>query len=148
MDFPASRLSRTEAPAALIEALDVKPREVLCAFDYVVVLDSEDELRAVTPDFAKLSQIDLRGVVITAPGTSVDFVSRCFFPKLRIDEDPVTGSAHCELAPYWSEKLGKRSLSALQLSKRTGMVGCELSGDRVILTGHAADYLQGKIKLK
>lgn len=147
MDFPASAPEYVEAPSILTNALGVRPTEVLAAFDYVVVLGSEDELRALAPDFTVLSQLDLRGVVVTAPGVDVDFVSRCFFPKLRIDEDPVTGSAHCELAPYWSRKLGKTSLTARQLSKRTGMVACEVIGDRVVLSGNAADYMRGTIEV-
>lgn len=148
MDFPATVPTAVVAPSILIDALGVSPKEVLTGFDYVVVLDNETEVRSVAPDFAKLSQLDLRGVIITSPGDKVDFVSRCFFPKLRVNEDPVTGSAHCELAPYWSEKLGKNRLMAQQLSKRTGIVGCEVTGDRIVLQGNAVDYLQGKITVK
>jgi predicted PhzF superfamily epimerase YddE/YHI9 len=86
-------------------------------------------------------------VVVTAPGENVDFVSRCFFPKLNVDEDPVTGSAHCELAPYWALKLAKNNLKAKQLSARTGLISCQLQGDRVLLTGKAEDYMRGKITL-
>lgn len=148
MDFPATMPKAAEAPNILIDALGVSPKEVLSGFDYVVVLDNETEVRSVTPDFVKLSQLDLRGVIITSPGDKVDFVSRCFFPKLRVNEDPVTGSAHCELAPYWSERLGKNNLTAQQLSRRTGIVGCEVIGNRVVLKGGAVDYLQGKITVK
>lgn len=83
------------APTLLLEALGVTPKETLCAFDYVVVLENEEQVFNITPDFNKLCKLDLRGVVVTAPGSDVDFVSRCFFPKLRVNEDPVTGSAHC-----------------------------------------------------
>ncbi len=148
MNFPASMPTPVAVPSALVDGLGVTPKQVLSAFDYVVVLQSEAELRSVKPDFAKLSQLDLRGVVITAPGDNVDFVSRCFFPKLKVDEDPVTGSAHCELAPFWSEQLTKTTLVGLQLSKRTGRVECQVEGERVILTGRAADYLQGTIFVK
>lgn len=148
MDFPATVPEVVEAPNLLIDALGVSPKEVLSGFDYVVVLSNETEVRSVKPDFIKLSQLDLRGVVITSPGDKVDFVSRCFFPKLRVNEDPVTGSAHCELAPYWSERLGKNNLTAQQVSKRTGMVSCEVLGDRVSLKGGAVDYLQGEITFK
>lgn len=148
MDFPATVPKAVVAPNILIDALGVSPKKVLSGFDYVVVLGSETEVRSMVPDFIKLSQLDLRGVVITSPGDKVDFVSRCFFPKLKVNEDPVTGSAHCELAPYWSERLGKNNLTAQQLSKRRGIVGCEVIGDRVVLKGDAVDYLQGKITIK
>jgi len=147
MDFPASPPQSIKAPDTLIEALGTAPIEVLAAYDYVAVFESEEQIKAIAPDFPSLSKLDLRGVLITAPGESTDFVSRCFFPKLGIDEDPVTGSAHCELAPYWSKRLGKNRLMAKQLSTRTGMIGCEAREDRVVLTGKVADYLQGKITI-
>lgn len=147
MSFPGSMPQPESAPTALLEGLGAEPQAVLAAFDYIVVFENEAQVRALTPDFARLSQLDKRGVVVTAPGDDVDFVSRCFFPKLRVNEDPVTGSAHCELAPYWSEQLGKQSLKARQVSKRSGDVGCEVVGDRVILTGAAVDYLQGAISI-
>jgi predicted PhzF superfamily epimerase YddE/YHI9 len=89
--------------------------------------------------------LELRGVVVTAPGDHVDFVSRCFFPKLRVNEDPVTGSAHCELAPYWGKRLGLKNLKAKQISKRTGRLECALVKNRVILSGNAVSYMQGQI---
>ena len=147
MDFPATMPEAVVAPEQLVEALMVTPEQILAAYDYVVVLPSEQALSELTPDFTLLSKLDLRGVLVTAPGDEVDFVSRCFFPKLRIDEDPVTGSAHCELAPYWSRRLGKSKLIAKQLSKRTGLVTCEVVGERVFLTGSAVDYMQGTIFL-
>lgn len=147
MDFPAASLTAIENPDIFVDALGVAPREVLSAFDYVVVVDSEAEVLAATPDFMKLSSFDLRGVIVTAPGDEVDFVSRCFLPKLGVNEDPVTGSAHCELAPYWSQRLGKSRLTAKQLSKRTGIVESKVDGNRVILAGNAVDYLKGTIKI-
>ena len=145
MDFPASILNVVPAPPALIEGLGIKPAEVLAAFDYIVVLHNEKEVKDIKPDFSKWMDIDLRGVVVTALGEETDFVSRCFFPKLRVNEDPVTGSAHCELAPYWGKKLHLQRLVGKQLSNRTGLVQCELVGDRVQLTGQAVDYLLGHI---
>lgn len=145
MDFPASLPKAIKAPDLLLDALGVTSENILLAFDYLVVLANEAEVSAVAPDFNKLAQLKHRGVIITAPGNDVDFVSRCFFPKLRVNEDPVTGSAHCELAPYWAEKLGKNILTAKQLSKRIGQVNCAVIGNRVILKGNAIDYLQGKI---
>ncbi|WHI47745.1 PhzF family phenazine biosynthesis protein [Microbulbifer sp. VAAF005] len=149
MDFPASIPVSTEAPDALIDGLGITPREVLCAYDYIAVLGSETDLKSVKPNFIKLSQLDKRGVVITAPGASndIDFVSRCFYPKLKVNEDPVTGSAHCQLAPYWSQQFKKDVLLAKQLSKRTGLIHCELHSNRVSLKGGAVDYLHGSIKI-
>jgi PhzF family phenazine biosynthesis protein len=147
MDFPATMPNEVVVPSVLIDALGVSPKEVLSGFDYIVVLNDESDVRSVSPDFVKLSQLDLRGVVVTSPGKNVDFVSRCFFPKLGVNEDPVTGSAHCELAPYWGQEFGKNNMIAQQLSKRTGIVGCELVNDRVVLKGSAVGYLQGKITI-
>lgn len=150
MDFPASDLVElsTDIPVNLIKGLgDVKPKKIMAAFDYVIVLDSEEEVKNLMPDLSLWLNIDLRGVVVTAQGSDVDFVSRCFFPKLRVNEDPITGSAHCELTPYWAAKLDKKILKARQLSARSGLVFCELDKDRVILTGNAVDYMSGEITL-
>lgn len=145
MKFPASPPEKITPPEKLIEALGVMPRETLLAFDYIVVLDSESELQSLEPDLMLLADLNARGVVVTAPGDDVDFVSRCFFPKLRVNEDPVTGSAHCELAPYWSRRSGLHRFNARQLSKRSGLIDCEVVDNSVFLTGNAVDYLQGKI---
>ena len=153
MDFPATRpRAVTEPPAALLAGLGGAPEAVLAGFDYIAVYASADEVRALAPDFARLKQLDLRGVVATAPGRpgdagAGDFVSRCFYPKLGIDEDPVTGSAHCQLAPYWADRLGRDRLSARQLSRRGGTVGCVVEGDRVRLIGTAADYMIAELHL-
>lgn len=147
MDFPASMPRPINPPTGLIEGLGCQPAEVLSAFDYILVLNNEEQVRTLTPDFSQWLGLDLRGVVVTAPGNEADFVSRCFFPKLRVNEDPVTGSAHCETAPYWSEKLAKTTLTARQLSARTGTITCQLKGNRVELTGQCADYMQGEITL-
>jgi len=145
MDFPAAPPQEVPVPEELAAALGAPPAKVLAAFDYIAVYDSEEEIRALAPDFARLQALGLRGVVATAPGREVGFVSRCFFPKLRVDEDPVTGSAHCELAPYWSGRLGRDQLMARQLSRRGGTVACEVRGDRVLLTGRAVDYMTAEI---
>jgi len=147
MDFPAAPLHPVEAPPALLAGLGVRPRQVLAAFDYVAVFESEAEVRALTPDFGKFQQLGLRGVVATAPGDEVDFVSRFFVPKLGINEDPVTGSAHCELAPYWSAQLGRQKLNARQVSKRGGSVGCVVEGERVLLFGRAVNYMVAEIRI-
>jgi PhzF family phenazine biosynthesis protein len=148
LDFPAySPIElHNDIPLDLINGLGkVKPEKIMAAFDYIIVLSNEDEVRALTPEFSKWLNIDLRGVVVTARGNDVDFVSRCFFPKLRVNEDPVTGSAHCELTPYWSSVLNKSTLKARQLSVRSGLIYCESVNGRVILTGSAVDYMKGEI---
>ncbi len=149
LDFPASLPVPVSAPEALLTGLtDQSPIEVLSAYDYIVVLSSEEELRSLNPNLDMWKTLDLRGVVVTAQGDNCDFVSRCFFPKYGVPEDPVTGSAHCELAPYWSLKLQKESLMAIQLSKRKGFVNCQMSGNRTLLIGSAVDYLQGTIMVE
>jgi predicted PhzF superfamily epimerase YddE/YHI9 len=100
---------------------------------------------ALKPNFDALNKLDLRGVVVTAEGKEVDFVSRFFAPRYGINEDPVTGSAHCSLTPYWADKLNKTILSARQVSERTGYIECELKGNRVLLSGKAVKYMEGKI---
>ncbi len=145
MDFPAQPPVPCAAPAALAEGLGRQPVEVLKAQDYIAVFENEDDIRACKPDLAKLAELGLRGVCITARGREVDFVSRFFGPKLGVPEDPVCGSAHCELAPYWQAKLGKAKFSARQLSHRGGEVGCEVSGNRVTLSGCAVRFMEGEI---
>ena len=147
MDFPAAPPVRCGAPSALVDGLGVEPLEVWAAGDYMAVLDSEERVRNLQPNQTALSQLDLRGVIITAAGSDVDFVSRFFAPKYGIPEDPVTGSAHCILAPYWGEQLGKQTLTARQVSARGGEIGCMLQGDRVFLTGHAVVFMVGEIYL-
>jgi PhzF family phenazine biosynthesis protein len=145
MDFPACRPKPCAAPEILVKALGQRPLEVLAADDYLAVYDSEAIIRAITPDFALLAQLDLRGVVITARGTDADFVSRFFAPKYGIPEDPVTGSAHCELAPYWGARLGKPILTARQISRRGGSLTCEMRADRVLLAGSAVTFMEAEI---
>lgn len=151
MDFPATQPEEITPPAALLAGLSnagfKAPSKVYAGFDYIAVYDSEADIRALTPDFAKLSELDLRGVLVTAPGEQVDFISRCFFPKLRVNEDPVTGSAHCQLAPLWSQHFNQTRLTARQLSKRGGSLICDVQGERVQLIGSAQDYLQGELTL-
>ncbi|MHB1143447.1 MAG: PhzF family phenazine biosynthesis protein [Thiobacillus sp.] len=145
MDFPARPPTPCEPPEILAKGLGQRPIEVLAADDYIVVFDNEATIRAITPDLALLGQLDLRCVVITAPGTDVDFVSRVFGPKVGIPEDPVTGSAHCELAPYWANRLGKNILNAKQISKRGGNLVCEVNADRVVLSGCAVTFMEAEI---
>ncbi|MBP2302209.1 PhzF family phenazine biosynthesis protein [Azospirillum picis] len=148
LDFP----SRPAAPAgspdpALVPALGgPAPAAVLRGRDYLVVYDSADAVRALTPDMAAVAKLDLFAVCVTAPGEGgVDFVSRFFTPAKGIPEDPVTGSAHCMLTPYWAERLGKTVLTARQVSARGGDLLCELAGDRVRIGGQAVLYLEGSI---
>lgn len=145
MNFPAYIPTLCELSETLAKGLGQRPIEVLAADDYLAVFDSEATIRAITPNQALLSQLDLRGVIITAPGTDVDFVSRFFAPKFGIPEDPVCGSAHCELAPYWASKLGKNILTAKQVSKRGGDITCEVKADRVFLSGRAVTFMEGEI---
>lgn len=150
MDFPASTPTPCMTPGILAEALGQHPTEVLAAEDYVAVFEDEATICAMTPDLALLSQLDLRGVIVTAPGSrgdalDVDFVSRMFAPKYGIPEDPVTGSAHCELAPYWAARLGKARLNARQVSRRGGSLTCEVNLGRVILSGRAVTFMEADI---
>jgi PhzF family phenazine biosynthesis protein len=155
MDFPAIVAKPCPTPAALSEALGRAPLEVLAADDYLAVFDSEATVRALAPDMGKLASLDLRGVCVTAAGggasgadgagETIDFVSRFFAPKYGVPEDPVTGSAHCKLTPYWAARLGKTRLHAKQVSRRGGRVLCELRGDRVILSGTAVTFMRGEI---
>jgi PhzF family phenazine biosynthesis protein len=147
LDFPAKPEKQAEPPEGLIEALGVTPRYVgRNAFDYLVEVGSPEIVRDAAPDFARLKKIEARGVMITAAGSAgFDFVSRFFAPAVGIDEDPVTGSAHCCLGPYWGAKLGKTELKAHQVSARGGVVRVRLEGDRVLLGGHAVTILRGEL---
>ena len=148
MDFP-SRMPEDINPIEDIEGvMGAKPIEMSLSRDLFLVFETEDEVRNLEPDFSKMLQMEKGlGVIATAKGKDVDFVSRCFFPKLGVNEDPVTGSAHSSLIPYWSRKLNKRELVARQLSKRGGMLYCTEEGDRVKISGKAVLYLIGDIKV-
>ncbi len=143
--FPKREAEPCVAPELLLRALDVRPVEVMKSRDYLVVLESEDEVRGVAPDFKKLKEVECLGVIVTAQGKEADFVSRFFAPQAGIDEDPVTGSAHTTLIPYWSRKLRKKNMTALQLSKRGGKLFCDDLGDKVKISGKAVTYLAGEI---
>ncbi|HTD65989.1 MAG TPA: PhzF family phenazine biosynthesis protein [Candidatus Limnocylindria bacterium] len=147
LDFPARPGERCAAPELLVRALGVRPKEVRKARDYLAVLGSETEVRTLQPNMALLEQVDCLGIIVTAAGTTCDFVSRFFAPRAGVPEDPVTGSAHCTLIPYWADTLAKRKLTALQISKRGGELFCEHRGDRVNIGGRAALYLRGEIHL-
>ena len=145
LDFPAQSLAESEAPPELAESLQAKPKLALKGRDYFAVFEHERDVRGIQPDFTRIAGLDAQGVVATAPGSDCDFVSRYFAPAAGIPEDPVTGSTHCVLIPYWSKELGKRELRARQLSKRGGELFCEDRGDRVGIGGSAVTYLEGRI---
>ncbi|WP_411151278.1 PhzF family phenazine biosynthesis protein [Streptomyces sp. A30] len=153
LDFPTAPLTAVELPDAVAEALGAEP---LTAFDtgpnigdLLVELPDEKTVHALTPDHKALVAHSERGIIATAraedPTRGYDFVSRCFFPRIGIDEDPVTGSAHTALAPYWAERLGRPDLTGLQASPRSGRVGTELLGDRTLLTGRAVTVIEGEL---
>lgn len=145
LNFPANVPSQSlDVPVGLLEGLGIKNAPVyFAAFDYMVVLDSEQTILNLQPDFSTLAAVKARGVIATAPGTKTDFVSRCFYPQSGINEDPVTGSAHTITVPYWAAVFNKNSLTAMQVSKRGGYLRCALSGDRVLMSGQAITYLKG-----
>ena len=148
MDFPADKMPQIEAPPILFEALGIRPTsEVYKTDDYMVVLETEKEVAELDPDFRMLSEVNARGIIVTAPGDEVDFVSRFFAPRFGIDEDPVTGSAHTKLTPYWSEKLGKKDMKARQVSPRAGDLMVRDRGDRVEILGKAITFLRGEIEV-
>lgn len=145
LDFPSRPAEPCELPEGLVEAIGKKPKEILRSRDYLMVYESEEEVRAIKPNFAALLNIPTHAVIVTARGNDCDFVSRFFAPEVGVFEDPVTGSAHCTLIPYWAEKLGKNEFFARQISARGGELFCELRGDRVKIGGKAVLYLKGEI---
>jgi predicted PhzF superfamily epimerase YddE/YHI9 len=147
MDFPALKPKPVPMIHLLAEGLGKTPRELYSARDYLAVFDTQDEVLELEPDMEKIRVLDRFAVIATAPGRDCDFVSRFFAPQQGVPEDPVTGSAHCMLAPYWGERLGKRELHARQVSKRGGEVFCGTAGDRVKLRGRAVMYLEGSISV-
>lgn len=147
MDFPAREPWRCECPVALSQALGKPPLELWEARDYMAVYESEDEVRALAPDMGALVVVGHFAVIVTAPGREADFVSRFFAPAAGVPEDPVTGSAHCTLVPYWAKRLGKTQLKARQVSARGGELFCEYHGERVTIAGHVVRYLEGTIYL-
>lgn len=147
LDLPAHAIHATDIHPAVGEALNGVPSAAYAAPCWVYLFDSEAQVRALAPDFRALLVASDLPVIVTAPGDDVDFVSRFFGPQVGIDEDPVTGSAHCALVPLWAEKLGKTELRAKQVSRRGGDLLCELKGDRVLLRGHAVTFLRGQIEV-
>ena len=151
LDFPVRRVSPVDAPDGLFDAIGGIPKEIFKARDYFLVYETEQEVLDLKPDFAALHKIaaflkiDAHGFIVTAPGDKSDFVSRFFAPEVGVLEDPVTGSSHCNLIPYWADRLGKTVMFARQVSARGGELFCELAGDRVKIGGNAVLYLKGEI---
>jgi len=144
LDFLANEPEEINDDGSVGEALGIEPKAVYKSrFDFMVVLGSQSEIESLNPDLARVKKFPARGLIVTARGDEADFVSRCFFPQSGIDEDPVTGSAHVVMVPYWAKQMGKNKLSAIQLSARRGYLDCELAEDRVLMSGHAHTYLEG-----
>ncbi|MEI6166311.1 MAG: PhzF family phenazine biosynthesis protein [bacterium] len=147
LDFPARPPVRCEPPSGVEFGLGTMPQEIWRARDYLVVFETEADVTSLQPDFEKLREWDGLGVIATAPGDAVDFVSRFFAPKAGLNEDPVTGSAHATLIPYWARRLKKKELHALQISARGGELFCQDEGDRVKIGGYAVTYLRGELDI-
>jgi PhzF family phenazine biosynthesis protein len=148
LDFPVTRPAAAPPPEGLSAALGATPRWVgRSRFDYLVELDSETQVRALTPDLAALERVETRGVIVTSRSATAgyDFVSRFFAPRTGVPEDPVTGSAHCALTPFWSERLGRTTMTGYQASARGGIVRVRLAGDRVVLGGQAVTVMRGEL---
>ena len=146
LDFPADEFQPAELPDELVEALWLEPHHCyLGKTDYLLIYANQQEIESLAPDFTQLKKIKARGVIVSAPGDWTDFVSRFFAPHVGIDEDPVTGSAHTTLTPYWSRQLAKSELIASQLSQRGGILYCKDKGNRVEIGGEACTYLKGEI---
>lgn len=147
LDFPARPGMPAEVSEELVSALGIRPREVLVARDVLAIFDCESEVKNLRPDFSRIASLDTFAVIVSAQGETVDFVSRFFAPGAGIPEDPVTGSAHCTLVPYWAARLGKSVLTAKQLSARGGELDCRLTGNRVLISGCTVEYLRGEINV-
>jgi len=145
MDFPLQPSQPCTDELPLLRSFGTTPSEVLLGPDLMLIFDDAYTVTQLRPDFLTLMQLPGRGVICTAPGEDCDFVSRFFAPKIGINEDPVTGSAHCQMTPYWAARLGKKILNARQVSARGGVIECELAGERVLLRGRASLFLKGEI---
>jgi PhzF family phenazine biosynthesis protein len=148
LDFPSDKIELVTPTEEMLAAFNTKPTEIYKGrTDLMYVFENEDQIVNIVPDLRAIAILPARGVIITALGSQVDFVSRFFGPQSGIDEDPVTGSAHTTLIPYWSARLGKEALSAIQLSKRKGLLACKNLGERVLIRGKAKTYMVGDIYL-
>lgn len=148
LDFPSDPPEKIEKNPEILNAMGIEPSEWYKGNeDYMLVYESEGEISSLSPNFEELGKNTNRGVIVTAPGSQTDFISRFFAPAAGIDEDPVTGSAHTTLTPYWSKRLKKKKLNAMQVSPRGGTLICEDAGDRIKISGRVAFYLQGLIEV-
>lgn len=147
MNFPAAKINRTEVPDFLEEAVGVSVKELYHDTDYLYVVENEKQVRNLNPDIREMAKADVRGIIVTAPADEYDFVSRFFAPNAGVDEDPVTGSAHTMLTPYWSDSLNKKKLVGRQVSRRGGTVYCHHKGDRVEISGEACTVMQGEFTI-
>jgi len=148
LDFPADTLTEVSVPEDLVKAIGMVPvRAFKGKTDFMLVYESQNEIEQISPKMHLLMETEARGVIVTAPGTTVDFVSRFFAPQVGIPEDPVTGSAHTSLTPFWSARLDKKVLTAMQLSRRQGHLWLKMNGDRVAISGQAITYLKGEIEV-
>ena len=149
MELPSRPAKQIEVSDEMTLATGRMPREAYLSRDLMLVYEKQGDIEQIKPDFAKLCAMETGlGVIVTAPGDDCDFVSRCFYPKLMVNEDPVTGSAHSNLIPYWAKRLGKEEMNAVQISERRGSLHCRMCGDRVKISGKAAVYLKGEIFVK
>jgi len=147
MDFPALPAAPVDLPAGFAEAIGLEPVAYLRAVKDMAVFESESIVRGIDPDFDFIARLDGMGLIVTSPGDDSDCASRFFAPKFGIDEDPVTGSAHCTIVPYWADRLGKSDIHARQVSARSGDLYCRMDGDRVRMGGRAVLFLSGMIEL-
>jgi len=147
MDFPSRPPKTVSYNNNVYEALGKRPLEILAYRDLIVVYENQKDISSIIPDLEKIKELDYPSIVITAKGDDVDFVSRNFAPKLGIPEDPVTGSSHCELIPYWSNKLNKKEMIAFQISERGGKIYCTDKKERVLIGGKAVTFFRGEIEL-
>lgn len=149
MNFPSRPPRKAELPKIIFDSLSIKPLEIYKSRDYVLIYNSEEDIKNLKVNSSKVAQLNLKfgGFAVTAQGTHVDFVSRFFTPGAAVFEDPVTGSAHCTLVPFWAERLKKTTFHALQISNRKGELFCKLQNDRVFIKGKAVTYLTGSIKI-
>jgi len=147
MNFPSRPPKVVNDTSNIFEALKKNPIELLAHRDLIAVFENQEDISSINPDLEKLKKLDYPSVVVTAVGDNSDFVSRNFAPKLGIPEDPVTGSSHCELIPYWSKKLDKKEMTAFQISERGGKIHCTDNNDRVLIGGEAVTFFRGEIDL-
>ncbi len=147
MDFPSRPGEPVDPPADLIAGLGIQPVKVFRSRDYMAIYEREEQIHSLRPDHNRLVNLECTGIIVTAPGEAVDFVSRFFAPAEGIPEDPVTGSAHCTLIPYWADRLGRTTLHARQVSARGGELFCRLQGDRVSIAGQAVTFMTGSIEI-